>query len=502
VRVPSGEPELVRAGAAGDPAAVAALWDAYGARVFAFCQRVLGRADAAADAAQDAFLLAHAELGRLARSGEGFGVAVLGAARTTCYELLAREERGSGGRRGAGASLSAAAARLRPQQRAALALAGLEGLSYAEIATVLGIGVEGVGALLARARLRLHDELHGTALAGAAVRAPDCEDVVPLMAAAADGELGAADAAWADPHVVQCPTCPRTRRAMDEAAATYAAWSPAVPPAWLGAATLAEVGPEATGADPARRRAAGAGTAPRPRLSAALLGAALLGVAFAALLLGAPGSLRQRDPAAGGVTLPDAARSLRVARVPAAPAARRAADKRASHRARRARARHRSSRVAFVPVRAVRRVASAPQPPARRRPAGGSGRRPAARPQNAPAPAPSPATPAPAAPAAPAPAAPAAAPAPVSADAPADELPGASGSTTASVPASAARLPTPAPPKTTTAAPQAPQAPAAPAPAPPAVDAHGQDNHRGGGGRRGAKPCRPPPRCQRRSCRH
>jgi DNA-directed RNA polymerase specialized sigma24 family protein len=63
VRGASGERELVRAGAAGDPAAGAALWDAYGPRVFAFCQRVLGRADAAADAAQDAFLLAHASSG-------------------------------------------------------------------------------------------------------------------------------------------------------------------------------------------------------------------------------------------------------------------------------------------------------------------------------------------------------------------------------------------------------------------------------------------------------
>ena len=91
MRVPSGEPELVRAGAAGDPAALAALWDAYGARVFAFGQRVLGRADAAADAAQDAFLLAHAQLGTLARAGESFGPAVLQAARTTSYDLLARE---------------------------------------------------------------------------------------------------------------------------------------------------------------------------------------------------------------------------------------------------------------------------------------------------------------------------------------------------------------------------------------------------------------------------
>ena len=74
---------------------------------------------------------------------------------------------------------------------------------------------------------RLHDELHGTALAAAAVRSPDCEDVLALLAAASDGELGPTDAGWADPHVASCPTCPRTRRAMDEAAAGYAAWSPA-----------------------------------------------------------------------------------------------------------------------------------------------------------------------------------------------------------------------------------------------------------------------------------
>ena len=101
MRVPSGEPELVRAGADGDPAALAALWDAYGARVFAFCQRVLGRADAAADAAQDAFLLAAAELGSLARAGEGFGAAVFRAARTTSDDLLARDGAAGGGPAGA-----------------------------------------------------------------------------------------------------------------------------------------------------------------------------------------------------------------------------------------------------------------------------------------------------------------------------------------------------------------------------------------------------------------
>src|SRR3954463_11925099 len=101
----------------------------------------------------------------------------------------ARDRPAGGARRAPAPSLSAAAARLRPQQRAALALRGLEQLPYAEIAAVLGIGAEAVGALLARARLRLHDELRGTALAAAAVRSPDCEDVIPLLAAASDGAL-------------------------------------------------------------------------------------------------------------------------------------------------------------------------------------------------------------------------------------------------------------------------------------------------------------------------
>jgi DNA-directed RNA polymerase specialized sigma24 family protein len=497
VRVPSGEPELVRAGAAGDPAALAALWDAYGARVFAFCQRVLGRADTAADAAQDAFLLAHAQLGSLARAGESFGAAVFQAARTTSYDVLARERAAGDGRRAPASTLSAAAGRLRPQQRAALALSGLEGLRYAEIAAVLGVGAEAVGALVARARLRLYDELHGTALAGAAVRSPDCEDVLALLAAASDGELGVADAAWADPHIASCPTCPRTRRAMDEAAATYAAWSPAVLPSWLGAATLGELGAAAPAA--ASPRAGGAWATPRPRLSAALLGATLLGVAFAALALTVSGSLRQRDPLSGGVRLPDATRTLRVAGVPAAPAKRTA---RAHERApRRQRSTRRPRRVAFVAVRAVR-----PAPPAATTPSGTRGvtgakpRRPAARPKRRPAPAaPAPAAPAPAAPA-PAPAA----PAPVTADAPADELPGAS-TTAAAAPASTVQVPAATTaPKTTTAPAPAPSLPAAQ----PAASDHDRggnwasDQDRGDRWHRGRRPCPPPPPCQRRSCRH
>jgi DNA-directed RNA polymerase specialized sigma24 family protein len=451
VRAPGDGTEKVRAAAAGDAAAAAALWDAHGPRAYAFCRRVLGDADAAADATQDAFLLA------LAHDDEDFAIALLRAARRTSFELLAA---GRGAGRAAGSGLAAATAQLRPQQRAALALSGLP---YAAIAAVLGIGVEAVPALLARARLRVHDELHGTALAAAAARSPDCEDVVPLLAAAADDELDAADAAWADPHVLRCPTCPRIRRAMAEAAATYAAWSPVAPPSWLRAATLADVGaetpvsasvPVAAGPLPprrARRRAAGAWATPRPSLTAALAGTLLVTAAFAALLVAGVGALRQDDGIGAGAQLADGARSVRVADVPA-PRAHQPAAGHAPRRTKRAhRAAPRAQRVTYVPVAAVRRVpARAPSSPPQHR-ASTRPHVPAARPKRTRTPRPTttstspPPTPS--------------EPAPVSADAPADETP----ATAAAAPTTAAAAPTTA--TATAAVPTTPATAVATAPA-------------------------------------
>ena len=271
MRSPTDEVELVRAAAAGEATAATALWDAHGPRAYAFSHRVLGEPGQAADAARDAFLQARAELPRLDRERAGFRLAVLRAARTASFAALADADRSAPRGR-----LSAASARLRPQQRAALALSGLERLSHAEIAAVLGVAAQSVSALLARARLRLHDELHGTALAAAAARRPDCEDVLPLLAAAADGELDAAEAAWADPHVDRCPTCVATIAAMAETAATYAAWSPAPPPAWLRAATLGDLEGERAVATPARFPASA-----RAARSPALMGAGVVIGAFA-----------------------------------------------------------------------------------------------------------------------------------------------------------------------------------------------------------------------------
>ncbi|MEP6952461.1 MAG: sigma factor-like helix-turn-helix DNA-binding protein [Solirubrobacteraceae bacterium] len=371
MRAPFDHDEAVRNAAHGDPAALGALFDAHGPEVYAFCHRLLGTAEPAADATQDAFLAATEVAARPGYDPARFRETLLSAARTASLELLG--SRGGAGR--AGGTLSAATMRLRPQQRAALALVGLAGLSYAATARILEVHPGAVAPLLARARLRLRDEMHGTAAAAAAVRSPDCEEALPLLAAEADGELDATEAGWLRDHAADCESCPRTRAAMGEAAATYAAWSAMAPPSWLQASTLAEfesdhalsgagamasATPTAAAAATAgpRRRRAGATAAvgpQRPGLATAALGGALVIVAFALLVAVAAGPLRDANGPNGSVGPPGGSQTVEVARAPAVAVpdagaaaraeraatdrARRAADARARTRSRSARAR-------------------------------------------------------------------------------------------------------------------------------------------------------------------
>ena len=60
-----GDAELVRAATAGDRGAFAAIYDRYADRLHDFCWSVLRDRDEAADATQDAFLVAAERLGQL-----------------------------------------------------------------------------------------------------------------------------------------------------------------------------------------------------------------------------------------------------------------------------------------------------------------------------------------------------------------------------------------------------------------------------------------------------
>jgi predicted DNA-binding protein (UPF0251 family) len=142
-----------------------------------------------------------------------------------------------------------ASMRLPKRQRKALALREREQLSYEEIAAIMETNAHTVAQLISRARINLRDELHGTALASVAAPSPECERALPLIAMREDGQLEAAspDTAWLDSHLAGCDRCRLAVEAMQAAASSYRAWSPAA-----ALASASRAGPE-RGKPPLRR---------------------------------------------------------------------------------------------------------------------------------------------------------------------------------------------------------------------------------------------------------
>jgi RNA polymerase sigma-70 factor (ECF subfamily) len=152
------------------------------ALVYNVCYRMLGQAQAAEDAAQDAFVSAWRNIGTL--RGEAFRPWVLRIAANLCRDELRRR-----GRRPSSsldlaleagvpeppdddplpedaainaelrAGLDAALAALPDDQRTAIVLCDVEGLDYAEIAAVMKTSLGTVKSRIARGRLRLRAAL-------------------------------------------------------------------------------------------------------------------------------------------------------------------------------------------------------------------------------------------------------------------------------------------------------------------------------------------------------
>jgi RNA polymerase sigma-70 factor, ECF subfamily len=161
---------LVRAAQAGDADAFEVLVRRHQERVFRVALRMLGDPVEAQDASQDALIQAWLGLpgfgGRSAFSTWLYRIVVnrclnLLAARRPACELLevslaaVGEPAEEAEMRERLAALVAAILALPGEQRSALVLRELEGLSYEEIATVLGVSVAAVKARLHRARAEL-----------------------------------------------------------------------------------------------------------------------------------------------------------------------------------------------------------------------------------------------------------------------------------------------------------------------------------------------------------
>ena len=171
---------LVQRASGGDVRAFEVLVRRYQTPILRLCVGMLGDRHAAEDAAQDAFFSAWRSLGRF-RGDAQFSTWLYRIATNQCLrdmrrrpartaelpaDLPAAEGEAPHNRleaAEAGAAVSAAVARLSPEQRVALLLRELGGLSYDQIAEVLGVSMPAVKSRIYHARVELARDLgaHG-----------------------------------------------------------------------------------------------------------------------------------------------------------------------------------------------------------------------------------------------------------------------------------------------------------------------------------------------------
>ena len=169
----------------GDLSAFNELVVDYQSLVYNVCYRMLGQAQAAEDAAQEAFVSAWRNIGSLrGSSAEGFRPWLLRIAANLCRDELRRRVRRPASSLDTAleagvpeppdsdplpeeavlsselrAGLEAALARLPEEQRIAIVLCDVEGLDYAEIAGVMKTSLGTVKSRIARGRLRMREAM-------------------------------------------------------------------------------------------------------------------------------------------------------------------------------------------------------------------------------------------------------------------------------------------------------------------------------------------------------
>lgn len=157
------EAELIERAARGDDRAFEELTRRHHRSVRAFCRRISGGSGEGDDIAQSAFLTAWRR--RSTYAGGGFRAWVCAIAWREFIRSPRRPESGDAGEETQTPAdveridLLNAMSRLRPEERAAIALCAGEGFSHSEAAQVLGAPVGTVKSWTLRGRARLQDML-------------------------------------------------------------------------------------------------------------------------------------------------------------------------------------------------------------------------------------------------------------------------------------------------------------------------------------------------------
>ena len=217
------ESELLAAAKAGDRSAVEELLAREQPRLYRFGLKMCGDPEDAGDVLQETLLA-------MARNVGGFrGDATLSTwmytiARSFCvkkrrrrkgapaaHEPLSGEERDARStpeeaalRNQQVAALDRAVDALPPAHREVLLLRDVEGLSAAEVASVLGIGVAAVKSRLHRARAAVRAAVTSAEIPAAS---SECPDVVRLLSRKLEGDVDPALCARMESHAAACPRC-------------------------------------------------------------------------------------------------------------------------------------------------------------------------------------------------------------------------------------------------------------------------------------------------------
>ena len=241
----AGDERLVAQIQRGSEAAFEVAFERHGGAILGFCRHMLGSVQDAEDAVQHTFAAAYRDLQRDHERAIALKPWLFTIARNRCLSMLrARREQpaelpelptaGLGEqveRRSELRQLLTDVRELPAEQREALLLAELGGLSHPQVAEVLGCEVPHVKALVYRARSGLLARRDGRELA--------CEDVREQLANLRGGALRRRELRF---HLRECPGCRGFREQVKRQRRLLAAGLPVVPGVGLKSSVLATVG--------------------------------------------------------------------------------------------------------------------------------------------------------------------------------------------------------------------------------------------------------------------
>jgi RNA polymerase sigma-70 factor (ECF subfamily) len=241
---------LLRRMQRGERDALTALYQRYERRLYAFCHRMVGNPDDAADLVQETFLRVIRRLPELDVTRLNLSAYLHTTARNLFYKQAERAKRVQLEERMEDVAPAAdvleedperaalldaqqvevrdANMRLAPRQRMVLALRELEDRSYAEIGEILGMNENAVAQLISRARIRLREELRMGQIDRSAL-SPETQRLLPTLAAYCDGQLKGEKLAAVEAALAESAECRAVVDAFGQASKRYRALLPAVP---------------------------------------------------------------------------------------------------------------------------------------------------------------------------------------------------------------------------------------------------------------------------------